>query len=41
MEALVSTILKAGVLMSAALILFGLTLTIITGDTSCPNGNMD
>ena len=41
MEALVSTILKAGVLMSAALILFGLTMMIVTGDTSCPNGNMD
>jgi uncharacterized membrane protein len=41
MEALVSTILRAGVLMSGALILFGLTLTIVTGDTSYPNGNMD
>ena len=41
MEALVSTILRAGVLMSGALILFGLMLTIVTGDTSYPNGNMD
>ena len=41
MEALVSTVLRAGVLMSAALILLGLTLTIVTGDTSCPNGNME
>jgi uncharacterized membrane protein len=41
MEALVSTILRVGVLMSAALILFGLTLMIVTGDTSLPNGNMD
>ncbi len=41
MEALVSTILRAGVLMSGALILFGLTLMIVTGDTTLPNGNMD
>jgi len=41
MEALVSNILRAGVLISAALILFGLTMMIVTGDTSCPNGNMD
>jgi len=41
MEALVSTILRAGVLMSGTLILFGLMLTVVTGDTSCPNGNMD
>lgn len=41
MEALVSTILRAGVLMSGGLILFGLMLTIVTGDTSYPNGNME
>jgi uncharacterized membrane protein len=41
METLVSNILRAGVLLSGALILFGLTLTVVTGDTSCPNGNMD
>ena len=41
MEALVSNILRAGVLMSGALILFGMMLTVVTGDTSCPNGNMD
>ena len=41
MEALVSGILRAGVLLSAALILLGLTMMIVTGDTSCPNGNMD
>jgi len=41
METLVSNILMAGVLMSGALILFGLMLTAVTGDTSCPNGNMD
>jgi uncharacterized membrane protein len=41
MEALVSTILRAGVLISAVLILFGLTLTVVTGDTSYPNGKMD
>jgi len=41
MEALVSGILRAGVLISATLILFGLALTVVTGDTSCPNGNMD
>ena len=41
MEAFVTTILRACVLISAALILLGLTLTIVTGDTSFPNGNMD
>ncbi|MQY82301.1 DUF1634 domain-containing protein [archaeon] len=41
MEALVSNILRAGVLMSGGLILFGLMLTIVTGDTSYPNGNME
>ncbi len=41
MEALVSGILRAGVLISATLILFGMALTVVTGDTSCPNGNMD
>ena len=41
MEDLVSNILRGGVLMSGVMILFGLTLTIVTGDTSCPNGNMD
>jgi uncharacterized membrane protein len=41
MEALVSGILRAGVLLSAALILLGLTMMVATGDTSCPNGNMD
>jgi len=41
METVVSTVLRTGVLMSAALILLGLTLTIVTGDTSFPNGNME
>ncbi|TRO48183.1 DUF1634 domain-containing protein [Candidatus Bathyarchaeota archaeon] len=41
MEGLVSEILRGGVLLSAALILLGLTMMVVTGDTSCPNGNMD
>ncbi len=40
-EALVSNILRAGVLLSGTLILLGLTLMIVTGDTSYPTGNMD
>ena len=41
MEGLVSGILRGGVLLSAALILLGLTMMVITEDTSCPNGSMD
>ena len=41
MEGLVSDILRVGVLLSAALILLGLAMMVVTGDTSCPNGSMD
>lgn len=41
MEDIVSKILRGGVLLSAALIILGLMMMVVTGDTSCPNGNMN
>lgn len=41
MEVLLSSVLKAGVVLSAALILLGLTLLVATGDTAYPQGVMD
>jgi len=40
MEDLLSSVLRTGVLLSGALILIGLALTVVTGDLSCPNGDM-
>ena len=40
MEGLLSNILRKGVLLSGCLILLGLTMTVVTGDTTCPNGDM-
>ena len=41
MEDVISRILRLGVLASAALVLFGLALTAVTGDTSHPYGRPD
>ena len=41
MEVLLSNVLRAGVMVSACLLILGLALTVITGDTSCPNGVLD
>jgi uncharacterized membrane protein len=40
MENLLSSVLRTGVLLSGALILIGLALTVLTGDMSYPNGDM-
>lgn len=41
MEVLLSTVLKVGVIVSAVLILLGLTMLVATGDTTYPLGLMD
>ncbi|TET72005.1 DUF1634 domain-containing protein [Candidatus Bathyarchaeota archaeon] len=41
MEAIASRILRLGVFASAALVLIGLALTAVTGDTSNPYGLLD
>lgn len=41
MEVLISSVLKVGVVLSAVLILLGLTILVATGDTSYPQGVMD
>jgi len=41
MEALLSHILRDGVLLSAVLVISGLVLTAVSGDTSCPYGSTD
>jgi uncharacterized membrane protein len=40
MEGLLSNVLRTGVLLSGCLILLGLIMTVATGDTTCPNGDM-
>jgi uncharacterized membrane protein len=38
MERIVSRVLRAGVVISSALVVAGLALLSLTGNTSCPNG---
>jgi uncharacterized membrane protein len=40
MEVIISNVLKIGVLISAAFLIIGLSMLILTGDTSCPTGDM-
>jgi len=41
MERIVSYVLRTGVVISSALVVVGLALLSLTGDTSCPNGVVD
>ena len=38
MEVVLSNVLRVGVMLSAFFLILGLVLTIVTGNTSCPNG---